>query len=155
MLPAAARSTFSKRRHFREQRKDKGAASGGTRSHPTLTGHIPTQLWRSTFPATSPRRLEKPRNRQRKVWMSKNENVLPAAARSTFLKNTHLNHRRIIKQSMKNQHKIVKESLKNHETIMNKSWTKHEKIMNASLNKSSNNHETNHEKIMKQSATNH
>ena len=29
VLPAAARSTFSKRRHFREQRKDKGTASGG------------------------------------------------------------------------------------------------------------------------------
>ena len=91
-----------------------------------LTGRVPTQLWQDTFPPNSDRTRShplrrddwKPRSRQRTSWASKNEKVFPAAARSTFLQNTHLNHRRIIKQYMKNQHRIVKESWKNHETIM-------------------------------------
>ena len=132
VLPAAARSTFSKRQHFREQRKDKGTATDATRSHPSLQGHAPNQRWRHTFSPTSPRGMEKARNRQRKVWVSKNENVLAAAARSTFLKNTHLKQRRIIKQSVKNsskkRHEIIHKALTKHK----KSWTNHKTIIKKS-----------------------
>ena len=116
--------------------------SDRTRSHPTLTTHVPTH-----FAA----RTGKAKEQTKKSLNVQERNVFPAAARSTFLKNTHLKQRRIITQSVKksskNRQEIMHNSLTKHKKIMNKSWKNHEKIMNESW--------TNHEQIMKQSWTNH